>query len=89
MGENYTDKILMMCQCLCCEKISVDEQLIISGLLDSFKIMELICSLEDEFQVAFLPEEISDISNFSCVGNIANIISSKMKSIDSKAEGAV
>lgn len=70
-------KITEICEYLCCRKISADEHLLLSGLLDSFKLMELICSLEDEFQITFFPEEISEIDHFSCVDNIYKIVSDK------------
>lgn len=71
------EKIENICEELCCKEVSMDEQLIVTGLLDSFKIMELICRLEEEFQITFLPEEISELSNFSCVNCIADIICRK------------
>lgn len=78
MEPGIEKKVLEICQYLCCEPISVDEQLIVSGLLDSFKIMELIDSLEKEFQIVFLPKEISDIDNFSCVNRIVAIVRKKL-----------
>lgn len=74
------DRILEICNDVCHKELSVDEQLIITGLLDSFKIMELICSLEEEFHIEFLPEEISELDNFSCVNHIINIVVKKKES---------
>lgn len=71
------EKILEMCRDLCCKELSVDEELIKSGLLDSFKLMELICSLEEEFHISFFPEEISNLDNFFCVNKIDNFIARK------------
>lgn len=71
------EKILEICKELCGKKISVDEELIQTGLLDSFKIMELVCSLEEEYQVVFQPEEIMDLDNFSCVGHMLEIVRKK------------
>ena len=75
------NRILEICQNLCCDKIFPDEQLIVSGLLDSFKIMELICHLENEFHIEFLQEDISDIDNFSCVNHMVAIVSKKIERI--------
>lgn len=72
------EKIQEICEELCCRKVLPEEQLIITGLLNSFKIMELVCSLEEEFQITFLPEEISDLDNLSCVDNIADFIKRKL-----------
>lgn len=71
------EKILKICKDLCCKEVAADEQLIITGLLDSYKIMELICSLEGEFQIVFQPEEISELDNFSCVDRIVDIVNHK------------
>lgn len=73
------NKILEMCEKLCNKKLMTDEQLIITGLFDSFQLMELICNLEEGFHVTFLPEEISNLENFSCVNNIVDIINTKLK----------
>ncbi len=71
------EKIQDICEKLCGKDIGLDEQLIISGQLDSFNFMKLICSLEEEFHITFLPEEISDLDNFSCVNSIVGIVGRK------------
>lgn len=73
------EKIRQICNELCCKEIPEDENLIASGLLDSFKIMELICSLEEEFHITFLPEEMQDLDNFSCLKCIWDIVKQKTK----------
>lgn len=72
-------RIQEICSDLCCREISIDEQLIVTGILDSFKIMELICILEEEFHIIFQPEEIMELDNFSCVDHITAIIRRKNK----------
>lgn len=72
-----TEKVLKICEDLCCKKLSADEPLVITGLLDSFKIMELICRLEETFQIEFLPEEIADLDHLSCVDNMVAFIEKK------------
>lgn len=72
------DRILELCRELCGKELSIDEQLIVSGLLDSYKIMELICGLEKEFEITFLPEEISNLENFSCIISIMKIVNKKI-----------
>lgn len=74
------DKIKDICQSLCCKEIDPEEQLIISGQLDSFNFMKLICRLEEEFHITFLPEEISDLDNFSCVSRMVKIVGRKVTS---------
>ena len=73
------ERILEICEDLCCKELSTDEQLIITGLLDSFKIMDLICSLEEAFSITFLPEEIMEINYFSNVNNIIGLVKNKVE----------
>lgn len=72
------EKIMQICEELCCREIRKDEQLIETGVLDSYKIMELICSLEMEFHITLLQDDISDLSNFACVDSIAGLICRKI-----------
>lgn len=71
------EKILKICRDLCCKKIEENEELIVSGLLDSFKIMELICRIEEQFNIVFLPDEIMELENFSSVNNLYKIVCNK------------
>ena len=79
MEEKIKEQILEICEELCCKKITSDEELIASRMLDSFKTIELINSLEEEFYIIFEPEEISGLENFSCVNNICHIVQCKLK----------
>lgn len=71
------EKMIEICQELCCKEVAADEELIVSGLLDSFKIMELICTLEEQFHIVFLPEEIMNLDNFSTINRMTEIVSLK------------
>lgn len=71
------NRIMKICEDLCYKKITPDEQLIMTGLLDSYKIMELICMLEKEFHITLLREEISNVDNFSCVNSIMDLVNKK------------
>lgn len=71
-------KILEICKELCCREISYGEPLITTGILDSYKIMEIMCNLEEEFHITFLPEEISDMENFSTVNNMIALCKRKI-----------
>lgn len=75
------ERIMELCKELCCKEITEDEQLIITGLLDSFKIMELICSLEETFLITFRPEEMTELEHFSCVNHIVDIVENKKRII--------
>lgn len=73
------ERILEICRELCCREISAEEELIATGLLDSFRLMELICSLEEEFEIAFLPGEIMELDHFSCVNHMADFVAVKTR----------
>lgn len=70
-------RIAEICENLCLKKLSWDEQLIVSGILDSYQIMELICKLEEEFDIKYEPEEITNLDNFSCINKIIEITKKK------------
>ncbi len=76
------EKIIKICEELCCKEIGTDERLIESGIMDSYKIMELICSLEMEFHITLSQKDISDLSNFACVNSISDLISRKISQIE-------
>ena len=69
--------IIKICEIIGLKNLSGDEQLITTGLLDSFLLMELICTLEEEDQIRFEPSEIADVDNFSSVKNIVRIVNQK------------
>lgn len=75
------EEILKICEEICGTGISVNEQLIVEGLLDSYGIMELISDLENKFNISFLPEEITDLNNFSSISHILGIVKKKVSSI--------
>ena len=52
-----------------------------SGLLDSFATLSLIMSLESEFGVKFIPQELAD-PNLQVIENMANAIVAKVSSIN-------
>ena len=73
------ETIFKICADLCGRELAPDEPLIVSGLLDSFGIMELVCTLEDEFQIDFLPKEITNLDNFSSVNSIMDLVKAKLE----------
>ena len=74
-----TDRIQKICREVCGREVEKDELLLASGVLDSFKLMELICSLEDEFHILFEPEEIMELDHFSSVERMAESVGDKVK----------
>lgn len=69
------NKIQQLCEELCGKHLTPEEKLL--TMLDSYKLMDLICSLEDEFQITFLPKEIADLDHFSCLNSIVELVESK------------
>lgn len=69
------NKVQQICEELCERQLAQEEMLL--ALLDSYKLMDLICKLEDEFEIAFLPQEIADLDHFSCVNSIVELVKSK------------
>lgn len=80
------ERVMEICEDLCCKELTTDEQLVVSGLLSSFKIMELICSLEEEYHIKFIPEEITNPDNFACVNSIVAIVNTKILREKEKTE---
>lgn len=71
------EKVLRICEKICCRTIT-SEELLLSDRMDSFQIMELICSLEETFDIILSPDEIMDLDHFSTVDNILKLVTDKM-----------
>ncbi|NBK94268.1 acyl carrier protein [bacterium 1XD21-13] len=74
-------RVLEICEEICCQKISADEQLLEEGLLDSYRIMELVSELETEFKIVFMPKDLMELENFSSLKKIVKLIVEKIKGI--------
>lgn len=70
--------IYEMCKEICCRDILLEEELIESGYLTSYEIMELVSLLEERYNIEFSCEEITDLDNFSNVENIIKVVKSKI-----------
>ena len=73
------EEIFKILKKICYKEISVDNNLIVEGIIDSFLILELICELEEVYNITFEPEEIADLNNFSYVENISELIIKKIE----------
>ena len=58
------------------ETITPDQDLLISGLLDSLGVMSLVHFLEQEFEVGIPPEDVT-IENFQTVEAICGYLSGR------------
>ncbi|RME99851.1 MAG: acyl carrier protein [Bacteroidetes bacterium] len=63
------------------EKISAEEDLLASGLLDSVKIMRLVNHVATSFDMTIPPEDMT-IENFVSVAAITNYIRSRQQQIN-------
>lgn len=54
-----------------------NDDILFSGIIDSFQIVELIGYLESEFSIQFKEEDINE-NNFKTIGNIIGLVASKI-----------
>ncbi len=75
-SENQTiEEVLCgLCKKQCGAEVSVEEELLESGKLSSFQLLELICDMEENFGILLAPEEIREVSNFASVKAMARLI---------------
>lgn len=69
------DRIKEIIKRHCLKEVQDDDELLKSGLLNSYQLLEVICELEDIYQVELSPEDIGDMENFSSVKSIRELIS--------------
>lgn len=62
----------------CGEDVSRDKELLVSGVIGSFQLIEMICDLEETFDIRFRQEDLKEISYFSSVKAIMNTIKKYM-----------
>ncbi len=73
------EKVLEICQEYCDGKIANEnEDLFESGLLNSYRLLELLCELENAFSIEFLPEEMNDTEHFSTIVHMVDLIEHKI-----------
>jgi acyl carrier protein len=54
------------------------DTVLLSGLIDSFSLMQLIYHLEDTYEVTFDMEELND-DNFHDIKTVASLVQQKLK----------
>ena len=59
------------------ESINDSDDILFSGVIDSFQIVELIGFLEDEFNIEFQDEDINE-ENFRTIGNVIELVTRKI-----------
>lgn len=62
----------------CGEYVSKDRELLESGVIGSFQLFELICELEETFEIRFRQEDLKEISQFSSVNAILDTLKKYM-----------
>lgn len=60
------------------ELIEVHDDLLISGVMDSMGMMRLIAFIEETFQIAVPPEDMT-VENFTSVQNITDYLSGRLQ----------
>jgi acyl carrier protein len=60
------------------DTVSETEDILHSGLIDSFGIVELIGYLEDTFDISFDENDINE-ENFKTIGNIIELVTKKIQ----------
>ena len=76
MKETIKAIILESTEMLTAEELTDDLQLITSGFIDSFEIIQMIDRFEQEFHVA-LPLEDIELSDFESVNDIERMLIAK------------
>lgn len=73
-------KIREFVQAGCCKKepIGSDQDILLSGLLDSLSIANLLVFLESEFDLKIPLEDVT-VENFSTTNDIANFVSERLE----------
>lgn len=62
----------------CGESVPGDKELLTSGVIGSYQLFELICDLEETFDIQFHQEDLKEIEHFSSVNAIMDIIKKYM-----------
>ena len=73
------NEIHNFCIKVCCKEVGMQDELIVSGLLNSYDLMELISILHERFSIEFSIEEITETNNFSTVDNLIKIVKNKIQ----------
>ncbi len=59
------------------DKLNDNDDILFSGVIDSFQIVELIGFLEAEFNIEFQDDDINE-ENFKTIGNIIELVTAKI-----------
>lgn len=54
--------------------MSKDRELLVSGVIGSYQLFELICDLEETFDIRFQQVDLKEISHFSSVNAIMDTL---------------
>lgn len=58
----------------CGEDVSKDRELLVSGVIGSFQVFDLVCDLEETFDIRFRQEDLKETSHFSSVNAIIDTL---------------
>lgn len=71
--------VIQICQDVCNRQLNGDELLFSDHIISSYMFLKLLTKLESQFEIEFLPDEISDINNFETIDKIIELITSKRR----------
>lgn len=72
--EKFEETVCGLLEKQCGEYVSREKELIASGVIGSYQLFELICDLEEVFDIRFSQEDIKEVSHFSSVHAIMDTI---------------
>lgn len=72
--EQLEEMIRELLKKQCGEDVSRDRELLVSGVIGSFQLFELVCDLEEIFDIRFRQEDLKEVSHFSSVNAIMDTL---------------
>lgn len=72
--EQLEETVCALLKKQCGEYVPRDRELLVSGMIGSFQLFELICDLEETFDIRFQQKDLKEVSHFSSVDAIMDMI---------------
>lgn len=75
LSENQLEEaVYKLLERLCGEYVPRDKELLASGVIGSFQLFELICDIEETFDIRFHQEDLKELNHFSSVNAMIDTI---------------
>lgn len=72
--EQLEKRVCELLKKQCGEEVSKGKDLLASGIIGSFQLFDLVCDLEDVFDIRFRQEDLKEVSHFSSVNAIMDTL---------------